>query len=206
MYTSYLDWKICLSQWAGPVSRQTQRRTVNPLPFSGVAGSLRTSEAPIHLQKYPQIFPSLAALGGPPQPGQSCQPEGLDKTVSVNRKWLLISKHGKANSISCFVRMPHSIKNKTKTTYEKIIHKQLSVQPMSNCTKQLIKTHLCNTQYNWTQQLRCSPVQSFQPKGLDRSVSVDSKWLFILKHGKESSISCFVRMPHSIKYKTKMTW
>ena len=102
-YTAQLDWKVSFSPWVGLVSRRTQRRTDN---LSGVAESLRTSEAPIHLEKYPQIFPSLAALGGPPQPGQSCQPEGLDKTVSINRKWLLISKHGKENSISCFVQMP----------------------------------------------------------------------------------------------------
>ena len=48
--------------------------------------------------------------------GQSCQPEGPDKTVPVDRKLLLISKHGKDNSISCFVRMPQLIRNKAKTT------------------------------------------------------------------------------------------
>ena len=56
---------------------------------------------------------------------------------------------------------------------------------MSSCTKQLINTHLCNTQYNCTQQLHCSHVQSFLPKRHYKTVSVGRKWLLILKHGKE---------------------
>ena len=50
VHTTQLDWKFSFSPWAELVSRRTQRRTVNPLPYSGVAGSLGTSEAPIHLR------------------------------------------------------------------------------------------------------------------------------------------------------------
>ena len=54
--------------WARPEPRRTQGRTVNPLPFSGVAKSLRTSAIPIPLRASPQGFPRRSPVGGWPWP------------------------------------------------------------------------------------------------------------------------------------------
>ena len=54
--------------WARPKPRRTQGRTVNPLPFSGVAKSLRTSAIPIPLRASPQGFPRRSPVGGWPWP------------------------------------------------------------------------------------------------------------------------------------------
>ena len=44
-------------------------RTVNPLPFSGVAGSLGTSEAPIHLKKILRLSQAWQLQEGSPSKG-----------------------------------------------------------------------------------------------------------------------------------------
>ena len=94
----------------------------------------------------------------------------------------------------CFVRMPHSIKKKTKTTWDKLSTSSCQFN-IGAAVQNSWSVHIYVT--NCTTVLNSCVVHLYTPKVLAR--------IYILKHGKENSISCFLWMPHSIINKTKTT-